>query len=104
MSNVGFQAILKFHVTVSCHGVSACRHVGVAARVTGRVALLRRPALHVWKPPFAEAPQPFILRLLLLLVRVLWTCNAGRAGAQPYRVTRADAPTRLSSPTNCRLV
>jgi hypothetical protein len=22
------------------------------------------------------------------------TCNAGRAGAQPYRATRADAPTR----------
>jgi hypothetical protein len=43
-----------------------------------------RPALHVWKTPFADyAPQLFVLNSLF--VHVLWTFNAGRAGAHPYQ-------------------
>ena len=33
----------------------------------------------------------FILSAGLLAVHILWTCSSGRAGAQPYRVTRAGA-------------
>jgi hypothetical protein len=31
-------------------------------------------------------------------VHVLWTCNAGRAGAQPYRATRAPAQAERQTP------
>ena len=45
-------------------------------------------------------PQPNPLN-----VTFYQTCNAGRAGAQPYRATRADTPTRrklVSFPRNTR--
>src|SRR5271166_2255492 len=47
-----------------------------------------RPALHVWKPPFADylPRRPFILvSSLCPRVYVLWKCRVGRSGARPYQ-------------------
>jgi hypothetical protein len=74
-------------------GVSAGRRigtrgaVGLRSRATG-VARLETSLLLI------TPPQPFILRSLLFACSSSITCNAGRAGAQPYRATRADTPTR----------
>src|SRR6266478_2954742 len=47
-----------------------------------------RPALQVWKP--SQPPLSLIHAFLRILFIVLWTCDAGRAGAHPYHATRAD--------------
>src|SRR5208282_6281461 len=52
-----------------------------------------RPALHVWKPL-----QPLMLiPAFYAVVHVLWTRDAGRAGAHPYHATRTDYATALRS-------
>src|SRR5580704_15617526 len=61
--------------------------VGLRSRATG-VARLETSLLLI------TPPQPFILRSLLFACSSSITCNAGRAGAQPYRATRADTPIR----------
>src|SRR5580704_1306419 len=60
---------------------------GKSSRVARLGYAPARPALRVWKPfqPFMLIPAFFCAP-----VHVPWTCNAGRAGAHPYRATRAD--------------
>jgi len=69
--------------------------VGLRSRATG-VARLETSLLLI------TPPQPFILRSLLFACSSSITCNAGRAGAQPYRATRADTPIRRPADTPIR--
>ena len=52
-------------------------------RKRGRVTP-RAIALHVCTLPLVVAPPLILSFRLFPLVHVLWTCDAGRAGAQPY--------------------
>jgi hypothetical protein len=82
--------------------VGAYRRVGVSACRRGRVALPRARRCSARRKHFAVSGHSThaifgtaaLCQLFHLFSpsRVLLTCNAGRAGAQPYRVTRADTP------------
>jgi hypothetical protein len=68
-------------------GGSACRRVGTR----GAVGLRSRATGVAWPEPVS--PRIELRRFFISCSHVPWTCNAGRAGALPYRATLPNAPT-----------
>ena len=74
-------------------GVSACRRIGVVGLPSCASGVARPRNV---RPTYEKAP------LLEAAGKGFGPCNAGRAGAQPYRATRADTPIRRPADTPIR--